>query len=56
MTLIRITPETTRAELAEAITWAAQAAARIPEHHTEQKARAHERIDAMLDDWEARPA
>lgn len=54
---IRITDESTRAEIAEAITHLAQYAARQM-HHVDcsRWVRAHERIDHLLDDWEAAKA
>lgn len=54
MDLIHVTDETTRDELPEALTHLAQYAAR-QQHHPDCTTwvRAHERIDALLCDWEA---
>jgi hypothetical protein len=49
---IRITDESTREEIGEALTHLAQYAAR-QQHHPDcsRWVRAHERIDSLLDDW-----
>ena len=54
---LRITDDSTRAEIAEAITHLAQYAAR-QQHHPDSTrwVRAHERINALLDDLERAPA
>lgn len=54
MDLIPVTDETTRDDLAEALTHLARYAAR-QQHHPDCSTwvRAHERIDALLDDWRA---
>ena len=52
--MIRVTDETTRPEIEEALTTLARQAARIPRHHAEAKARAHRRIDALLDELDAK--
>lgn len=51
---IRVTDETTRAEIEEALTTLARQAARIPRHHVEAKAKAHETLDVLLLEWEWR--
>lgn len=50
---VRITDDSTRAEIAEAITHLAAYAAR-QQHHPDSGrwVRAHQRIDALLGDWE----
>lgn len=53
MTTIRITDDTTRAELEEAITSHRETLRRMPAHWTDRRAAIHAKIDAMLDDWEA---
>lgn len=54
---IRITDESTRAEIAEALTHLAHYAARQMHHpDCSRWVRAHERIDVLLADWEAAPA
>lgn len=54
---IRITDESTKVEIAEALTHLAEYAAR-QQHHPDSTrwVRAHERINALLTDWEAAPA
>ena len=54
---VRITDESTRTEIAEALTHLAQYAAK-QQHHPDcsRWVRAHERIDALLDDWLKAPA
>ena len=54
---IRITDDSTRAEIAEAITHLGQYAAH-QQHHPDSGrwVRAHERINALLDDYERAPA
>lgn len=52
MRIFKVTDDTTRAELEEAIGWANQAAKRVPKHWVDHKARAHEKINALLDEWE----
>jgi hypothetical protein len=53
MTTLRITDESSKAEIAEAITHLGKYAARQM-HHADciPWRTAHERIDALLDDWE----
>lgn len=55
--VIRVTDDTTKAELEEALTNLAQYAAR-QQHHPdcERWVTAHRRIDALLCDWERAPA
>lgn len=52
-TVLRVTDQTTRLELAEALTNLAQYAAR-QQHHPDcvRWVRAHERINVLLDDYE----
>ncbi len=57
MTVTRVTDQTTRLELAEALTNLAAYAAR-QQHHPDcvRWVRAHERINVLLDDYERAPA
>lgn len=54
---LRITDESTKADIAEALTHLATYASR-QQHHPDSVrwVRAHERIDALLEDWEQAPA
>lgn len=52
MTLLRITDETTRAELEEAIANLNATLHRMPEHWVERRAALHAKIDALLEDWQ----
>lgn len=52
MAVIVITDQTTRAELAALLADENYRAKRIPTHHTERKAAAHARIDALLEDYD----
>lgn len=54
--VIRVTDDTTKAELEEAMTNMAATAARMPAHWVERKAATHRRIDALLGEWERAPA
>lgn len=53
---IRLDDDSTKAEYAEALTHLAEYAAR-QQHHPDcaRWVRAHERIDQLLDDWQAAP-
>lgn len=53
MTSLIVTDETTKAEIEEALGWANQSAKRIPSHWLEHRGRAHEKINALLDAWQA---
>ncbi|WP_155992096.1 hypothetical protein [Nocardioides sp. URHA0032] len=53
MTAPIVTDETTRSEIEEALGWANQSAKRIPSHWLEHRSRAHEKINLLLDAWEA---
>lgn len=53
MTAIRITDETTRAELEEAMANVVATLHRMPAHWTDRRASLHAKLDAMLADWEA---
>lgn len=50
--IIRVTDDTTRAELEEAITGHNLTLSRMPKHWTDRRARLHALIDALLEDWE----
>lgn len=52
MSVIRVTDETTRAELEEAIANIGATLHRTPAHWTEKRAALHAKIDALLTDWE----
>lgn len=52
MTTLRVTEDTTRADIEEALGWANQAAKRIPIHWLDHRRRAHEKINGLLDAWE----
>lgn len=51
--VLRVTDDTTPAELREAITNMARTAARCPAHWTDRKAEIHNRINALLSELEA---
>lgn len=51
---IVITDDATPDEIREAITNYAKAASRLPRHFVDRKAKLHERIDALLDELEAK--
>ena len=51
--VIRITDDTTRAELEEAMANVVATLSRMPSHWTDKRAALHAKIDAMLVDWEA---
>lgn len=52
MTTLRITDDTTRAELEEAMANMVTTLHRMPAHWTDRRASLHAKIDAMLEDWE----
>jgi hypothetical protein len=52
---LRITDDTTRAEIEQALTNHVTTLRRWPSHWTSQRDRAHARIDALLTDWERAP-
>lgn len=62
MSVLRITDDTTKAELAEALTHACAYAIRLPhvmsrdDRHPSQWDRAHRRLDSLLDDYQRAPA
>lgn len=56
MSIIRVTDETPRAEIAEALTHCCRTAIRAPhvmgsEEHPSAWDKAHARLDALLEDW-----
>jgi hypothetical protein len=53
--IVRVTDNTTKAELEEAITSHRATLARMPAHWTDRRAALHAKIDAMLADWERAP-
>lgn len=52
VSILKVTDETTRAELEEAIANLNATLHRMPKHWTERRAKLHARIDALLVDWE----
>lgn len=56
MTVVRITDDTSRAELEEAMANVVATLRRMPQHWTDRRAKLHERLDALLEDWERAPA
>ena len=52
MTLLRVTDETTKAELEEAIANLIATLHRMPEHWTDRRAALHAKIDTLLEDWQ----
>lgn len=53
--IVRITDDTTRAELEEAMANVVATLHRMPAHWTDRRATLHARLDAMLEDWEHAP-
>lgn len=53
MTALIVTPETTRAELAEAITNLRATVQRMPAHWFERRGAIHAQINDLLDAWQA---
>ena len=52
MSVLRVTDETTKAELEEAIANLNATLHRMPEHWTDRRAKIHERIDVLLVEWQ----
>jgi hypothetical protein len=52
MPVLRVTDDTTRAELEQAIANINATLHRMPNHWVERRAGLHEKIDALLEDWE----
>lgn len=52
MDVIHITDETTRAELEEAMTNIVATLHRMPNHWADRRAGMHDKLNALLDDWE----
>lgn len=53
MSILKVSDETTRAELEEAIANLNATLHRMPEHWTDRRAGIHAKIDALLTDWQA---
>jgi hypothetical protein len=53
--VIRVTDETTRAEIEEAMGNVVHALRRCPSHWTDRRASLHAKLDALLVDWERAP-
>jgi hypothetical protein len=53
--IVRVTDETTKAELEEAIVGHRETLRRMPAHWADRRARLHGLIDALLVDWEQAP-
>ena len=51
--LVRVTDDTTRADLEVAMTNLAQQAKRLPAHFVDRRAQIHATIDSLLYDWQA---
>ena len=51
-----ITTETTRAELAEAMTHIVASIRRLPIHYTDKRVALHAELDALLEEWLHAPA
>lgn len=54
--ITRITDETTKAELEEAMAHLVHTLHRMPAHWTDKRAGLHAKIDALLEDWLHAPA
>ncbi|WP_067428320.1 hypothetical protein [Nocardioides jensenii] len=52
--IVRVTDDTTKAELEEAITNIRATLARMPSHWTDRRAGLHAKIDALLVEWQAK--
>lgn len=52
MTTLRVTDETSRADIEEALLYVNESLHRMPAHWTDRRAVLHAKIDALLDDWE----
>lgn len=50
--VVRVTDQTTRAELEEALSNIVGTLHRMPAHWVDRRAALHAKIDAMLEDWE----
>lgn len=53
--IVRVTDDTTRAEIESALTEHVKTLSRWPSHWVDQRTRMHARIDALLTDWERAP-
>lgn len=53
--IVRITDDTTKAEIEQALSNHVATLRRWPSHWTDQRTRMHARIDALLTDWERAP-
>lgn len=53
MTAIRVTDDTARADIEEALRYVNESLHRMPAHWTDRRAALHAKIDALLDDWQA---
>ena len=52
MSIVHATDATPRSELEEAMTHVMASLHRMPLHWTERRAKLHEKLNALLDDWE----
>lgn len=52
---IKVTDETTRAELEEAMRRVTATLHRMPAHWTDRRAALHAKLDVLLEDWERAP-
>lgn len=53
MTVLRVTDETTKAELEEAMRNLTATLHRMPEHWVDRRAAMHVKIDSLLNEWQA---
>lgn len=53
--ILRVTDDTTRAEIEQAITSHRETLRRMPSHWADRRTRLHGLIDALLVDWERAP-
>lgn len=52
MSAVRVTDDTPRAELEEAMHHVMASLHRMPHHWTDRRAKLHAKLDALLEDWE----
>ena len=56
MSAVRVTDDTPRSELEEAMHHVMASLHRMPLHWTERRAKLHAKLDALLEDWESASA
>lgn len=52
-TIARVTDDTTRPDLEEAMSHIVATLHRMPSHWTDRRAALHRKLDALLEDWQA---